>query len=70
MNDFFLMSDTEKKDRDQDGFCNFEITFKNAELPSFSDNENEYLVFWDFEDFHEIDNALAMAINDRDADKK
>ena len=37
VNDFFVMSDTEKKGGDQDGFCNFEITFKNAELPSFSD---------------------------------
>lgn len=61
------MSDTEKKGgADQDGFCNFEITYKNAELPSFSDKESEYLTFWDLKDFHEVNKETAEAINLRD----
>lgn len=58
INDFYSISDAEKKDRVSEGFCNIEIPFKNAELPVFSNVEREYFTKMKFDDFHDIEKEL------------
>jgi hypothetical protein len=37
INEFFRISEAERKDREREGFCNIEINFTDPEVPVFSD---------------------------------
>jgi hypothetical protein len=52
INEFFRVSESERKDRESLGFCNIEINFKDPEVPVFSDKSQEYIVANEFEDYH------------------
>ena len=43
INEFFERTITEKKTRNDEGFCNLEIAFKNIKLPGFSEKANEFM---------------------------
>ena len=45
INEFFDRTITERKNRNDEGFCNLEISFKDSQLPDFSDKENTYMKF-------------------------
>jgi hypothetical protein len=71
INEFFQISESDRKDREREGFCNFEIALKHPDLPMFSDRANEYLTAndADIEDFHTYKEELAQKIVQRDKDK-
>jgi hypothetical protein len=71
INEFFQISETDRKEREREGFCNFEIALKDPELPMFSDKTVEYLTAndADIEDFHNFKEELAQKIVQRDKDK-
>jgi hypothetical protein len=71
INEFFTISESDRKDRELEGFCNFEIPFKDPELPMFSDKDAEYFTATDsdIEDFHNYKEELAQMIIERDRDK-
>ena len=43
VNEFFERTITEKKNSNDEGFCNLEISFKNIKLPEFSEKANDYM---------------------------
>lgn len=52
INEFFQITDSQRKDREREGFCNIEINFKDPEVPVFSDKSREYIVANEFDDYH------------------
>ena len=61
INEFFQISESDRKEREQEGFCNFEIAFRNQDLPLFSNKTSEYITATDsdIEDFHNYREELA-----------
>jgi len=43
INEFIERTITEDKNRNDEGFCNLEIPFKNIKLPEFSEKANDYM---------------------------
>lgn len=58
VNEFFTISESERRDRLIQGFCNLEVNFRNVELPLFSDKSREYFVRNSFTDYSNIEPEL------------
>ena len=66
INEFFKISESDRKDREKEGFCNIEINFKDPEVPVFSDHSKEYIIHDQFEDHHQFEVELIKKIVKRD----
>ena len=66
INQFFRMSQSEKKDRDKKSFCNIEISFQNVDLPILSYTETDHIINCGMDNFHELEGELASMILNRE----
>ena len=69
INEFFERTITEVKSKDGEGFCNLETSFKNKQLPEFSDKSNEYLKMAKLNDYNLWVEEIEEKIRDRDKKK-
>ena len=73
INDFFIRSVSERNELSPDvGFCNMEIPlpFKNLELPSFSDRQNNQFYIKDLKDYYNWKDQIEQLIISEDKNSR
>jgi hypothetical protein len=66
INEFFERTITEKKNKNDEGFCNLEISFRNIKLPEFSEKPNDYMKIPKLQDFNLWHEEIEDKIKQRD----
>lgn len=69
INDFLNRSFSEKKERNDLGYCDMEMPFKNIDLPVFSDQQRDHMPINEVTDFNKWREIIELKIIDKEKSK-